>query len=181
MTPSPCSIFFFSRFVVHDIFFLDCSCARIFFWLLPNPPLKYLMVRPLYEHSWKLGKLEIVKYKRSSGLGSMRCVVRYFEILFQRKLQRKQKTLSSFRNKIAAHIIDTCNVNACKYSKNASLKISFSGPSDKMLASCADVVSGLGPRPLTTSAQEANILSDDFEFGSDIYMMMSDDLGNKSE
>jgi hypothetical protein len=32
--------------------------------------------------------------------------------------------------------------------------------SDKMLASCADVVSGLGPRPLTTSAQEANILSD---------------------
>jgi hypothetical protein len=47
MTPSPCSIFFFSRFVVHDIFFLDCFCARIFFWLLPNPPLKYLMVRPL--------------------------------------------------------------------------------------------------------------------------------------
>jgi hypothetical protein len=38
---------FFSSFVVHDIFFLDCFCARIFFWLLPNPPLKYLMVRPL--------------------------------------------------------------------------------------------------------------------------------------
>ena len=33
---------------MHDIFFLDCFCARIFFWLLPNPPpLKYLMVRPL--------------------------------------------------------------------------------------------------------------------------------------
>ena len=47
MTPSPCSIFFFNRFVVHDIFFLDFFCARIFFWLLPNPPLKYLMVRPL--------------------------------------------------------------------------------------------------------------------------------------
>ena len=35
---------------MHDIFFLDCFCARIFFWLLPNPPLKYLMVRPLGEN-----------------------------------------------------------------------------------------------------------------------------------
>ena len=32
---------------MHDIFFLDFFCARIFFWFLPNPPLKYLMVRPL--------------------------------------------------------------------------------------------------------------------------------------
>jgi hypothetical protein len=39
--------FFFNRFVVHDIFFLDFCCARIFFWYLPPSPLKYLIVRPL--------------------------------------------------------------------------------------------------------------------------------------
>jgi hypothetical protein len=38
ITPSSCSIFFCNRFVVHDIFFLDFFCARIFFWYLPNPP-----------------------------------------------------------------------------------------------------------------------------------------------
>ena len=38
ITQSSCSIFFFNRFVVHDIFFLHFFCARIFFWYLPNPP-----------------------------------------------------------------------------------------------------------------------------------------------
>ena len=32
---------------MHDIFSPYFLRARIFFWYLPNPPLKYLMVRPL--------------------------------------------------------------------------------------------------------------------------------------
>ena len=50
MNPKFLLDFFFNRFVVHNIFFLDFFCARIFFWYLPNPPLKYLMVCPLVEN-----------------------------------------------------------------------------------------------------------------------------------